>query len=409
MTSTDILFTGIGQLVTPPSIGPRRGAAMRELQQLPDAAIAVRDGRIAWVGPRTEWAGGAATEVDLGGRAVIPAMVDPHTHLIWAGDRYDDFEARAAGVPYEAILARGGGIRSTVRHTASTATGALAALAMPRLEALIRSGAATIEIKSGYGLDPDAEIRSLEAIAALRPSTSARLLATLLIHLPPAEAARREPYLRTVIDELIPEAARRGLATACDVFVEREAWSADEADRILAAAAAAGLDRKAHVDQFHAIGGVDCAIAHGARSVDHLEASGGAQIAAIAASRTVATLLPGVTLHLGIAAAPGRALVDAGAIVAVGTDCNPGSSPLFSVQQAMALAVRLNGLAPAEALAAATVNAAAALGLGDSGALVPGARADFVVLTEADWRVAAWELGASPVARTFITGREAFA
>jgi imidazolonepropionase len=212
-----------------------------------------------------------------------------------------------------------------------------------------------------------------------------------------------------VTGRLVPEVARRGLATAVDVFVEREAWNAAEAGRIFAAAEAAGLARKAHVDQFHAIGGVECAIQHGALSVDHLEASGDAQIRAIAASDTVATLLPGVTLHLGIAAAPGRALIDAGAIVAVGTDCNPGSSPLFSTQQAMALAVRLNGLVPAEALAAATVNAAAALGLDDCGALVPGARADFVVLADTDWRVSTWQLGASPVEHTYINGQEAVA
>ncbi len=186
-------------------------------------------------------------------------------------------------------------------------------------------------------------------------------------------------------------------------------WNAAEAGRIFAAAKVAGLACKAHVDQFHAIGGVECAIKHGALSVDHLEASGDEQIRAIAASDTVATLLPGVTLHLGIAAAPGRALVDAGAVVAVGTDCNPGSSPLFSTQQAMALAVRLNGLVPAEALAAATVNAAAALGLDDCGALVPGARADFVVLADTDWRVATWQLGASPVVHTYINGQEAIA
>ncbi len=409
MTHTDTLFTGISELVTAPTTGARRGVAMRELRQLPNAALGVTDGRITWVGLRTEWAGSATTEVDLGGRAVIPALVDPHTHVIWAGDRYDDFEARASGVSYETILARGGGIRSTVRHTASTATGALSALAVPRIDALVRSGAATIEIKSGYGFDPDAELRSLEAIAAVRPRAAARLLATLLIHLPPAQAERRGPYLDTVTGTLIPEVARRNLATACDVFIEREAWNPDEAGRIFAAAHAAGLAVKAHVDQFHAIGGVERALEHAALSVDHLEASGAPQIRAIAASATVATLLPGVSLHLGLPAAPGRALVDAGAIVAVGTDCNPGSSPLFSVQQAMALAVRVNGLVPSEALAAATVNAAAALGLDDCGALVPGSRADFVALDDTDWRVATWQLGGSPVHRTYVKGREAFA
>jgi imidazolonepropionase len=400
------LLTGISQLATPPSTGPRRGAAMRDLLLLSNAAVAVRGDRIAWVGPRVEWSGHADAEVDLGGRAVIPALVDPHTHAIWGGDRYDDFAARAAGVAYEEILARGGGIRSTVRHTAGATAGALAGLAAPRIDALVRSGAATIEVKSGYGLDPDAEVRSLEAIAVLRPRTSARLVATLLIHLPPAEASRREAYLDRVTGELLPAVTKRGLATACDVFVEREAWTVEEGSRILGAAVAAGLQAKAHVDQFHALGGVAMAIRHGARSVDHLEASRDAEIRALANSNTVATLLPGVTLHLGIPAAPGRALVDAGAIVAVGTDLNPGSSPLFSTQQALALSVRLNGLAPVEALNAATVNAAAALGLDDCGAVVEGARADLAVLDATDWREAAWRLGAAPVAATWIGGRE---
>ncbi len=407
MSDTLTLFTGISQLATPPAAGPRRGAAMAELALVHDAAIAVRGGRIAWIGPRGDWSGHSDAEVDLGGAAVIPALVDPHTHAIWAGDRFADFEARATGVSYETILSRGGGIRSTVRATAGVGAGELATLAAPRLDALIRSGAGTIEVKSGYGLEPAAEIRSLEAIAIARPRTRARLLATLLIHVPPAERDRREGYLETVIGELVPEVARRGLATAVDVFIEREAWRVSEADRIFAAAREAGLGCKAHADQFSAIGGVECAIANGALSVDHLEASGDEQIHALAASDTVATILPGVTLHLGIRAAPGRRLVEAGAIVAIGTDLNPGSSPLFSTQQAMALAVRLNGLTPPEALTAATVNAAAALGLTGDGALAVGARADFLVLAGDDWRLAAWQLGASPIRSVYLEGREA--
>lgn len=406
MPPADLLLTGIAQLATPPDLGPRRGTAMRDLVVIEDAAVAIHGEAVGWVGPRREWSGTATHEVDLGGVAVIPALVDPHTHAIWAGDRFGDFEARAAGVGYEAILAAGGGIRSTVRATQAASVVELIELARPRIGMLVASGAATIEIKSGYGYTPEAELRSLEAIDAIRRKAKVRIVATLLIHVPPVDDAERRDYLDHICAELISAVAVRGLASAVDVFVEREAWQVEEAERIFAGARTAGLACKAHVDQFHAIGGVAAAVAHGALSVDHLEASGGHEVALLATSDTVATLLPGVTLHLGIPAAPGRALIDAGAIVAVGTDLNPGSSPLFSTQQAMALAVRLNGLRPAEALAAATVNAAAALGLRDRGAIVAGGRADLAVLGEADWRAAAWQLGPAPVERIYIGGKE---
>ena len=191
-----------------------------------------------------------------------------------------------------------------------------------------------------------------------------------------------------------------------DIFIEREAFSVADADQVLRAARRAGLSCKAHTDQFHAIGGTELAIAHGALSVDHLEASGPGQVAALAAGNTVGVVLPGVSLHLGLPAAPARALVQAGAIVAVGTDCNPGSSPLFSMAMAMALAVRLNGLSPAEALTACTANAAAALGLPDVGRIAPSMCADLLVLRSADWRDLPYTLGDDVVQRVFIAGTE---
>ncbi len=401
-----LLLTGISEIATPPSTLPVRGRAMGALEIIPDAAIAIRGGLIAWVGPRAAWDGSADDELDLGGRAVVPALVDPHTHAVWAGDRLTDFDDRCRGVGYETILARGGGIRSTVRHTAAASVAELVELGGPRIDALVASGAATIEVKSGYGFDPDAELRSLQAIARLAAAAAARIVPTLLIHIPPADAGERAEYLRIVCRDLIPAVARDDLATAVDIFIEREAFSVADASEVFRAAGAAKLAVKAHADQFHAIGGVELAVRHGALSVDHLEASGDPQIAALASGSTVATILPGVTLHLGLPAAPGRKLIDAGAIVAVGTDLNPGSSPLFSTQQAMALAVRLNGLTPAESLTAVTVNAAAALGLDDTGAIVAGARADLLVLDDRDWRAAPYTLGSSPVATLFIAGQE---
>ncbi|WP_019586642.1 imidazolonepropionase [Deinococcus apachensis] len=397
----ETLFTGISRLVTPPP-GPQRGAAMRELTMWKDAALLVRDGMVAWVGAAKD-APNAEHTHDLGGAAVVPGLVDPHTHAVWAGDRLADFEARLAGVPYEDLLARGGGIRSTVRATAAASEDELARLAAPRLQALLRSGATTTEVKSGYGLDFAAEGRMLEAVREVGASFPCALVPTLLIHVPPPE--EREAYVRGVCEDLIPAVAARGLATAVDVFCEREAFTVAETRTLLTAARARGLGVKLHADQFHALGGVELACGLGALSVDHLEASGEGQIQALAGSNTVATILPGVTLHLGLPAAPARRLVDAGARVAVGTDLNPGSSPLFSTSLALALAVRLNGLTPAEALTAGTVNAAAALGLTDRGALTSGQRADFLALHSADWRDLVYTLGANPVRDVFVGGR----
>ena len=400
MTGAETLFTNIRQLVTP-GAGVQRGAAMRDLTVIPDAAMLVSGGVIRWVGPRAQ-APGNVQEHDLGGVAVLPGLTDPHTHAVWAGDRLADFEARISGVPYEEILARGGGIRSSMRATGAASVEELVALARPRLRALHASGATTAEVKSGYGLDFDAELRMLRAVRVLQAEF--QLVPTLLIHVPPTEG--RAEYVQAVCHDLIPGVARDGLATAVDVFTEREAFTVEETRAILQAAQAHGLQIKLHADQFRAIGGTELACELGALSVDHLEASGPAQIAALAASNTVATILPGVTLHLGLPAAPGRALIDAGAAVAVGTDLNPGSSPVFSTQLALALAVRLCRLTPAEALTACTVNAAAALGLSDRGTLAPGQRADFLALHSHDWRDLPYMLGASPVRSVFVSGTE---
>lgn len=407
---SEILYTGISQLVTPATgHGAVRGARMGELTIIPDAAVAVGDGRIDWVGPRSAWSGTAHQTIHLGDRAVVPGLVDPHTHCLWAGNRLADFEARSSGVAYETILARGGGIRSTIRQTAGRTTAELVSLALPRVQALLRSGATTIEVKSGYGFDPMIELQMLEAIHQLDQQTPAAIMATLLIHVPPPDPATREAYLDQFAGWGMHSARQLGFVRAVDVFIEREAWTPQEAHRLFVAAGNQMIPARAHVDQFHAIGGVEMAVEFGARSVDHLEASGPAQIAAIAGNKTVAVVLPGVTLHLGIPAAPGRALIDAGAAVAVGTDLNPGSSPLFSTQLAMALAVRLNGLTPAEALTAATVNAADVLGLVDRGRLQPMHRADFLVLDSPDWREVVYAMGGSPVARIFIAGHEVLA
>jgi imidazolonepropionase len=402
---TDLLITGMSQLVTAEGAGAKHGREMSALRIVRNAAIAVLDGRVAWVGLASDWTGQAAAIVDVGGSAVLPGLVDPHTHAVWAGDRLADFDARTSGATYEEILAAGGGIRSTVRATAAASHDELVALAKPRMDALVRSGATTIEVKSGYGFMPAAEIAMLEAIGSLAKNVPATVLATLLIHLPPVDAADRRSYVEQVCAELIPEVARRRLATAVDVFVEQEAWHIDEAEEMFMSAKRHGLAIKLHSDQFHSVGGVELGVRLGALSVDHLEAVGEREIDCVATSQTIATMLPGVSLHLGIASAPGRKLIDAGAAVAVGTDLNPGSSPLFSTAAALALAVRMNGLTAAEAVVAGTVNAACALGLADRGRLEVGCMADLIVLESSDWRDLVYTMGTNPVREVWIGGR----
>ena len=402
----DLLICGISQLVTTEGSGPKRGAEMRELRIVDGAALAVGGGKVVWAGPEADWCGDARSTIDAGNRAVVPGLVDPHTHAVWAGDRLADFDARISGVPYEAIPARGGGIWSSMRATAAASEDELLALAKPRVDCLTRSGATVIEVKSGYGFEPAAELAMLRAIRKLSDTTRARIVPTLLIHVPPKDPAARSKYVSDICQTLIPEVARQKLAWAVDVFVEKEAWSAAEAECILESSRQQGLGVKLHTEQFNRVGGLELGLRLGALSVDHLEACSQEQVAKLGASTTIATILPGVTLHLGLPPAPGRALIDAGAAVAVGTDLNPGSSPLFSASLALALAVRLNGLTAQEALVAGTANAAAALGLSDAGRIEPGLPADFLVLEGSDWRDLVYTLGANSVREVWIGGEK---
>ncbi len=302
------------------------------------------------------------------------------------------------------FCARGGGIWSTIQATTAASPDELLSLAVPRIDCLTRSGATVIEVKSGYGFEPDAELAMLRTIRALSDETRARIIPTLLIHVPPRDSSDRTKYVSDICQTLIPQVAQQKLARAVDVFVEKEAWSSAEAECILSCARQHGLAIKLHTEQFHRVGGLELGLRLGALSVDHLEACSQEQIAKLAASSTIATTLPGVTLHLGLPPAPGRALIDAGAAVAVGTDLNPGSSPLFSTSLALALAVRLNGLTAQEALVAGTVNAACALGVSDAGRIEPGLPADFLVLESPDWRDLVYTLGADPVREVWIAG-----
>jgi imidazolonepropionase len=288
--NADLLIVGITQLATPRGAGAKFGAQMREIVVLEKAAIAISGDRISWVGSAAEWPGTASRTVDLGGCAVIPGLVDPHTHAVWAGDRLGDFDARTSGVSYEQILASGGGIWSTIRATTGASDDALVSLAEQRVWSLVRSGATVVEIKSGYGFTVAHELRMLEVIRRLALLLPIRLVPTLLIHIPPNDTREREAYVEQVRSELIPEAVRRGLGQAVDIFIEKEAWNTTEAESVLTCALEHGLRIKMHAEQFHSVGGVELALRLGALSVDHLEACTARQYALFRDAQTVATV-----------------------------------------------------------------------------------------------------------------------
>ncbi len=349
-----------------------------------DGALAVENGAIAWVGPRAALPAApqqlARTLHSGGGRLLTPALVDCHTHLVFGGDRSLDFALRAEGASYAAIAAAGGGIRSTVAATRGLSEEELAAAALPRARALLAGGVATVEIKSGYGLDVASELKMLRAARRLGALLDAEIVPTLLaLHALPEDFKHdRAGYVDRVVRELIPEVARQQLAVAVDVFCESIAFTPAECRRALVAAREHGLRVKVHADQLSAIGATELAAEFGALSADHLEYTTPAGVAALAAAGSVAVLLPVAFIVIGETQKPPvAALRAAGVPLAVATDCNPGTSPCTSLPLALALARAQFGLTATEALRAATVEAAHALGLGDSrGTLEVGKRAD---------------------------------
>jgi imidazolonepropionase len=347
-----------------------------------DGVIAASGGRIVYVGPR---AGAPAFEtkhrVNLAGMWVTPGLIDCHTHLIHGGDRAHEFEMRLAGATYEEIARAGGGIRSTVNATRTTSEENLTMVGFPRLDALIAEGVTTVEIKSGYGLEGDTELRQLRAAEALTQHRKIDVRTTFLgAHAIPWEYTENRTGYVDLVCDLIPRIAADKLADAVDVFCERIAFTPEETDRIFTAAAAAGLHRKLHADQLSNGGGAALAAKHGALSADHLEHTDEAGVKAMAAAGTVAVLLPGAFYFLRETVVPPVALLRKhGVRMAVATDMNPGSSPLTSILLAMNMAATLFRLTVEECLAGVTRVAAKALGLSDRGTLEPGKWCDLAV------------------------------
>jgi imidazolonepropionase len=398
---TRLLVRDLEQLATPAGdSAPLRGSALGDVIVLEDAFVLCHDGVVERVGRMAELGivPGDVEELDAGGLCAIPGLVDCHTHPAFGGDRVEEFSLRAGGASYEELHAAGGGILSTVRATRALGESALHERVARHAGWMLRHGTTTWEGKSGYGLDRDTELASLRAVRAAGGSPT-----WLGAHAIPPEAADADAYLDFALTEVLPEAVRE--ASAVDVFLERGAFDAAQARRYLVACRAAGLALRLHGDQFTESGAIPLAVELGARSVDHLEATGDDGAGALAAADVVGVLLPASALFLDRPMPPARALVERGAAIALATDFNPGSSFTTSLPLVCSLACTQLRLSPAEALSAATVNAAHVLGcVHDRGRIAPGLRADLVLLEAPDWRYLAYHLAGDVVAAVIRGG-----
>ncbi len=398
------LLRNIGMLATCRSAG-----GQGDIHPIAAAALAWDAGRIVWVGPETDLPDRfrGATVLDAGGSLVIPGLIDCHTHLAFGGWRADEFERRIRGETYRQIAAAGGGITTTMRATRAASAELLLQRCTDFLGAMLELGVTTVECKSGYGLEPDAERKLLEVYRRLASAGPQRIVATLLAAhvVPPEYRDRRPAYVDLIVERMIPEFAAEGLAACCDVFVEESAFSVEEARRILLAGRQVGLAPKLHADQLTAGGGAELAAEVGALSADHLECVTPGGIAALRRAGVVAVSLPLATLYLNQRPMPARSLIEAGVAVAVATDFNPGSAPSYHLPLALTLACTLQRMTPAEALKGATVYAARAVAReAEIGSLEPGKAADFALIDAPDVNHWLYHFRSNACRATFIAG-----
>jgi imidazolonepropionase len=410
----DLLFVNAAQVVT--CAGPdraRKGSEMRDAGILRNAAVAVSGGRIAAIGAAADLEGAYSTAeiIDCRGGVLTPGLVDSHTHAVFGKPRFEEQELRAEGQDYMEIARRGGGIHSSVRDFRERSEDELYNLAVPRLRALASYGTTTLEIKSGYGLSVDDELKALRVIGRLAAAMPMRIVATWLgAHEIPheyrASDSLRADYLDMLVTEMLPKVREQGIARFADVFCEPGVFTIDETRRILEASRKAGLGIKLHADELKPCGGAELAASLGAVSADHLAAISEAGITALAGSDTVATLLPGTMVFLGkTKQGPARALIDAGASVALATDFNPGTSPTVNFPLMLTLGVSQLRMSVAEVLVAATVNGAGALGLaGETGQIAPGFAADLALFQIGDARELPYWYGARLCVGTWKAG-----
>jgi len=402
------VLCNIGQLATGTASGGPSG-----ITTISGAALVWEADRILWLGPQADLPAEyrVGRQSDAGGGLVIPGLVDCHTHLGFGGWRGDEFAMRLAGRSYQEIAAAGGGILSTMRQTRAAGPETLVDRCLEFLTEMASLGVTTVECKTGSGLQESSELMLLEVYQQVGQRAAQRIVATLLAAhaVPPEYRERREDYLNLIMDRLIPETGRRGLARFCDVFVESGAFTIDEARRIVRAGLAAGLRPKLHADQLSAGGGAELAAEVGAASADHLEHVSDEGIRRMAEAGVVAVSLPLATLYLNQRPLPARRLIEAGVPVAVATDFNPGSAPSFHLPLAMMLGCTLQRMTPAEVLAGATLVAARAIGLEhEVGSLELGKAADFAVIDAPDLNHWMYHFRANACRRTVIAGQTVF-
>ncbi|MBO8141625.1 MAG: imidazolonepropionase [Firmicutes bacterium] len=415
-TEVELLIHSASELVTVAgaSYRPKRGAELRDIGIIPDGAVAAAGGRIVAVGPTPAVnervrVGDKTVVIDASGKTVMPGFVDPHTHLVHAGSREFELSMRLEGRSYLDILAQGGGILHTVQATRRASLAELVAQARRRLDTMLAHGTTTVEAKSGYGLSTESELRMLEAVQELAKDHPVRLVPTFMgAHaVPPEYRGNAGAFVDLVVHEMLPAVARQGIAAFCDVFCEEGVFTVAQSRRILEAGAALGMRPKVHADEIVSLGGAELAADVGAISADHLVHVSEEGIRRLAAAGVVAVLLPATTLFLmGRQYAPARAMIEAEVPVALATDCNPGSSPTESMQLVVALACLCLRMLPAEAVAAATINAAHAIGRArEVGSLEEGKRADVVVLGAPSHQFIPYKPGINLVETVIIDGQ----
>ena len=391
---------------------PRTGAEMLALGVVSRGGLFVRDGLIERAGTSGEiepLIDASTTVVDAGGRVLLPGFVDAHTHPVFAGTRVDEFEERSKGATYQEIASRGGGIQSTVNRTRAASLDELVATGRRYANWFLRGGTTTVEAKSGYGLSLEDELKILRAIKRLDEETPLRYVPTFLgAHsVPPEYRSRRDEYVSLIVDEMLPQVAQQKLAEYCDVFCEEKVFTTDESWKILSAARCHGLGLRMHADQLSLSGGAKLAAELGTVTADHLEHTDAAGIEALKEARVQPVLLPGSVYALGSARYPAaREMIDAGLAVVLATDFNPGSSPTPSMTMILSLATTHMKMTPAEAVTAATINAAYSLNRGDKlGSLEPGKVADFVIHDCEDYRELAYFFGINHAWRVYVHGK----
>lgn len=408
----NIFIKNISQLVTVASHGrtTKTGSAMRDLGVLTDAGVVCQDGKIVWVGVMKEFDRNIPAdmaELDGTGLVGLPGFVDSHTHMMFAGSREEEFALRTQGATYQQIAESGGGILSTINHVRAASKKELKRSTRKHMNEMMKSGTTTVEIKSGYGLDMDSEIKMLEAINELRTEEIMTVVPTFIgAHaVPPEYAGRTQVYVEFLLGTLIPYVGRKRLASFCDVFCERGYFGLEDSERILLEGKRWGMGPKIHAEELTALGGAELAASVGAVSADHLEHVTERGVQALAGAGVVATVLPGVSFFLNHGYAPARTLIDGGVPVAIASDFNPGSCMSFSMPLMMTIACTQMRMTPEEALTASTLNAAAALNLSSSlGSIEVGKLADIILAEIPDYRFLAYHFGTNHVRSVIKNG-----